>query len=91
MNRTIPQIGAAIVTVTVFLFAVCLIFDFSFGSYFVCMFLPLGYIMMAVGFQYECDEIDGFLSISVLLLVLSMQYWFFWYTLHRQQVSDWRI
>ena len=30
--------------------------DFSFGSYFVCMFLPLGYIMMAVGFQYESYE-----------------------------------
>lgn len=56
MNRTIPQIGAAIVTITVFLFAVCMIFDFSFGSYFVCMFLPLGYIMMAAGFQYESCE-----------------------------------
>ena len=57
MNRTIPKIGAAIVTITVFLFAVCMIVDFSFGSYFVCMFLPLGYIMMAVGFQYEsCEE-----------------------------------
>ena len=56
MNRTIPQIGAAIVTITVFLFVVCMIADFSFGSYFVCMFLPLGYIMMAVGFQYESYE-----------------------------------
>jgi len=56
MNRTIPKIGAAIVTVTVFLFAVCMLVDFSFGSYFVCMFLPLGYIMMAVGFQYESCE-----------------------------------
>ena len=57
MNRAIPKIGAAIVTITVFLFAVCMIVDFSFGSYFVCMILPLGYIMMAVGFQYEsCEE-----------------------------------
>ena len=56
MNRTIPQIGAAIVTITVFLFAVCIIVDFSFGSYFVCIFLSLGYIMMAVGFQYESYE-----------------------------------
>lgn len=57
MNRTIPKIGAAVVTITVFLFAACMIVDFSFGSYFVCMFLPLGYIMMAVGFQYEsCEE-----------------------------------
>ncbi len=56
MNRTIPKIGAAIVTTAVFLFAVCMIVDFTFGSYFVCMFLPLGYIMMAVGFQYESCE-----------------------------------
>ena len=57
MNRTIPKIGAAVVTVTVFLFAVCLIVDYPFGSYVLCMFLPLGYIMMAAGFQYEsCEE-----------------------------------
>lgn len=56
MNRTIPRIGAVIVTIAVFLFAVCMIIDFSFGSYFVCMFLALGYIMMAVGFQYESCE-----------------------------------
>ena len=57
MNRTIPKIGAAIVTIAVFLFALCMIVDFPFGSYFVCMFLPLGYIMMAAGFQYEsCEE-----------------------------------
>ena len=56
MNRIIPQIGAAIVTVTVFLFAVCLIVDFSFGSYFVCMFLPMGYIMTAAGLQHESRE-----------------------------------
>jgi hypothetical protein len=57
MNRAIPKIGAAIVTITVFLFAVCMIVDFPFGSYFVCMILPLGYIMMVAGFQYEsCEE-----------------------------------
>lgn len=56
MNRTIPKIGAAIVTIAIILFALCMIVDFQFGSYFVCMFLPLGYIMMVVGFQYECCE-----------------------------------
>lgn len=55
MNRKISQIGAAVVAVSVFLFAVFLITDFSFGSYFVCMFLPIGYIMMSAGFQYESD------------------------------------
>ena len=33
MNRTIPKIGAAVITITVFLFAICMIIDFSFGSY----------------------------------------------------------
>ena len=56
MNRLISRIGAAMVAATVFLFAVCMIVDFLFGSYLVCMLLPIGYIMMAAGFQQECGE-----------------------------------
>ena len=56
MNRIIPKTGAAIVTVTVFLFAVCIITGFLFGSYLVCMFLPVGFIMMTAGFQHESGE-----------------------------------
>ena len=56
MNKIIPKIGAAIVTLTVFLFAVFLIVDFPFGYYFVCMLLPIGYIMMAAGFHHESPE-----------------------------------
>lgn len=56
MNKLIPKIGAVIVAVTVFLFAVCMIVKFHFGSYLVCMFLPIGYIMMAAGFHHECCE-----------------------------------
>ena len=56
MNRVISRIGSAIVSVTVLLFAVCLLVDFSFGSYFVCMFLPMGYIMMTAGLHHECRE-----------------------------------
>ena len=71
MNRTIPKIGAAVVTITVILFAVCMIIDFSFGSYLVCMFLPLGYIMMAVGFQYEsCEERRVPANIGVAIAVI---------------------
>lgn len=71
MNRIIPKIGAAIVTITVFLFAVCMIVDFSFGSYIVCMFLPLGYIMMAVGFQYEsCEERQVAANIGVAFAII---------------------
>ena len=53
MNQLISKFGAAIVSITVFLFAVFLIVDFTFGSYFVCMFLPMGYIMMAAGLRNE--------------------------------------
>lgn len=53
MNRLIPKIGAVIVTVTVFLFAVCMLVDAPFCAYLVCMLLPIGYILMAAGFQQE--------------------------------------
>lgn len=56
MNRIIPRIGSAVVAAAVFLFAVCLIINFPFGSYFVCMFLPIGYIMMAAGLHDESYE-----------------------------------
>ena len=56
MNKTIASIGAAIALVSVVLFAVCMLIPFSFGSYFVCMLLPIGYIMMTAGFCEESDE-----------------------------------
>ena len=56
MNGVIAKTGAAIVTASCSLFAVFLAIDFAFGSYFVCMFLPIGYIMTAAGFQHESSE-----------------------------------
>ena len=56
MNRILSRTGAVIVTVTVFLFAVCIIAGFPFGYYLVCMFLPIGYVMTAAGFQHESSE-----------------------------------
>ena len=56
MNKSIPRIGAAIVAATIFLFAICMIADYPFGSYVVCMFLPIGYIMTAAGLQHESSD-----------------------------------
>ena len=56
MNKLIPKIGSAIAAASVFLFAFWMIVDYPFGSYLVCMFLPIGYIMMAAGFQNECCD-----------------------------------
>ncbi len=56
MNRVIAKTGAVIVTVSVLLFAICMLIPFDFGSYFVCMLLPIGYVMMTAGFCAESDE-----------------------------------
>lgn len=56
MNQTIAKTGSVIVSITVLLFAVCMLVSFDFGSYFVCMLLPIGYIMMTAGFCSESDE-----------------------------------
>lgn len=72
MNRIIPKIGAGIAGVTVFLFAVCLLIDFNFGSYLVCMFLPIGYIMMAVGFH--CESRNEYKTASYAGIIFSAVY-----------------
>ena len=56
LNKMIPKAGSAIVTVTVFLFALFLIVNYSMGSYFVCLILPLGFIMMTAGLNNECEN-----------------------------------
>jgi hypothetical protein len=56
LNKIIPKAGSAIVTVTVFLFALFLVINYSMGSYFVCLILPLGFIMMTAGLHSECES-----------------------------------
>ena len=56
LNKTISKVGSAIVTVTVFLFAMFLVIDFSMGSYFVCLILPIGFILMTAGLNNECED-----------------------------------
>ena len=56
LNKTIAKVGSGIVTVTVFLFALFLIINYSMGSFFVCLILPLGFIMMTAGIHNECDN-----------------------------------
>ncbi len=53
LNKLLSKVGSAIVTVTVFLFALFLIIDFSMGSFFVCLILPVGFIMMTAGLHKE--------------------------------------
>ncbi len=56
LNKMIPQIGSAIVTVTVFLFAFFQIINFTMCSFFVCLILPIGFIIMTTGLHNECES-----------------------------------
>ena len=56
LNKVLAKVGSSIVTVTVFLFAVFLIINFSMGSYFVCLILPIGFIMMTAGLHNGCES-----------------------------------
>lgn len=67
----ISKAGSAIVTVTVFLFALFLIINFSLGSYFVCLILPIGFIMMTAGLHNECDS-DHKVAANIGLLLAAV-------------------
>ena len=56
LNKMIPKAGSAIVTVTVFLFAIFQVINFPMSSFFVCLFLPIGFIMMVAGLNNECES-----------------------------------
>ncbi len=55
MDRGIAKAGSLIVIFSVLLFAICMLIPFDFGSYFVCMLLAIGYVMMAAGLSCEGD------------------------------------
>ena len=56
MNKTVAKVGSAVTTATVFLFAIFLIINFSMGGYFVCLILPIGFIMMTAGLHNETES-----------------------------------
>ena len=55
LNKIISKVGSSIVTVTVFPFALFLMINFPTGYFFVCLILPIGFIMMTAGIQNECE------------------------------------
>lgn len=55
MNRKIGMAGSLISSVSVALFAVFMLIVFNFGSFLVCIFLALGFVMMVSTFAHECE------------------------------------
>ena len=79
MNRKLGMIGSIINIVTVLLFAIFMIMNFNFGSYFVCIFLSLSFIMMIASFENEStkeNKVAGKIALSfaciysVLILIV---------------------
>ena len=56
MNNKIGKIGSIINAITVLAFAIFILIDFSFGSYFVCIFLALSFVLMIATFENECTK-----------------------------------
>lgn len=56
MKNKLGMIGSAVNAISVILFAICMIIPFDFGSYFVCIFLSLSFILMISAFEDECTE-----------------------------------
>lgn len=94
MNKMISKTGSAIVTVTVFLFAIFLIFDWSMGSYFVCLILPIGFIIMTAGLQNECEADRkvaaniGLILAAVYSTFIMLVYFSQLTTVHNEQLNE---
>ena len=55
MNRKIGMLGSLVSLTAVALFAVFMLTLFNFGSFFVCIFLSLGFVLMINSFAGECE------------------------------------
>ena len=94
LNRMIPKAGSAIVTATVFLFAIFEIINFSMGSFFVCFFLPIGFIMMTAGLHNECESDRkvaaniGMVFAAVYCMLIMLVYFTQLTTVRNEQLTD---
>ncbi len=56
LKNKLGMAGSLISIISVISFAVCMLIPFDFGSYFVCIFLAIGFVMMITAFEDECSE-----------------------------------
>ena len=56
MNKKLGMIGSIINAITVLLFALFMLIHFDFGSYLVCIFLSLSFVMMIAAFENEVKD-----------------------------------
>ena len=56
MNRKIGMIGSLVNAITVIGFALFMLIDFTFGSYFICILLALSFVCMVSALEVECKS-----------------------------------
>ena len=94
MNKTISKAGSAVVTATVFMFALFLLINYSMGGYFVCLILPVGFIMMTAGLQSECESDRkvaaniGMVLAAVYAVFIMMVYFTQLTTVNNEQLNE---
>lgn len=67
MNRKIGMIGSLINGLAVVVFAVTMLIPFDFGSFFACMILAIGFVLMITAFAQECGKDRQAASYSALI------------------------
>lgn len=94
LNKMIPKAGSAIVAATVFLFAMFLIINYSMGSFFVCLILPIGFIMMTAGLHGECEDDRkvaaniGLILAAVYATIIMLVYFTQLTTVNNEQLNE---
>lgn len=94
MNHTVSKAGAAVVTISVLLFAICMLIPFDFGSYFVCIFLSIGYVIMSAGFWSESDgdhkvaATTGIIFAAIYAVIIMLVYFAQTTTVMNESLND---
>lgn len=94
MNERIAKIGSFVVIVSVIIFAICMLIPFDFGSYFICMLLPIGFLMMTAGFLIECENdkkvsgIVGIILAAVYIVLILLVYFAQTTVVQQGQLND---
>lgn len=89
MNKKLGIYGSIINGISIFAFALSMIFDFRFGSYLSSMFIALGFILMISSFCYYCK--DEYKSAGYTALIFAAIYVTFILSIYFAQLTSIRL
>lgn len=81
MNKKIGMYGSVVNFIAVICFAMSMLFDFDYGSYFSSMFIAFSFVLMMCGYAYFADKeskLAGYVSVafSVIYTVIILLVYF---------------